>query len=126
MLVALSAGAQHTHSNRIVEQFVFSGRRGHAIFDCDWSSDVCSSDLIANQLVEFHGGTITASSEGEGKGATFTIELPLPAAHPTTETPIPSTETAAPEKIDLNGLRVLRSEERRVGKEWRSRWSPDH
>src|SRR2546430_8060715 len=25
----------------------FSRRRRHAIFDCDWSSDVCSSDLEA-------------------------------------------------------------------------------
>src|SRR2546430_2789440 len=25
--------------------FFFSARRGHTIFDCDWSSDVCSSDL---------------------------------------------------------------------------------
>src|SRR2546430_11796371 len=26
--------------------FFMSGRRRHAIFDCDWSSDVCSSDLF--------------------------------------------------------------------------------
>src|SRR2546430_17640686 len=25
--------------------FVFSSRRRHTRFDCDWSSDVCSSDL---------------------------------------------------------------------------------
>src|SRR2546430_1090171 len=25
--------------------FVFASRRRHTIFDCDWSSDVCSSDL---------------------------------------------------------------------------------
>src|SRR5256886_9490497 len=24
----------------------FSSRRRHTIFDCDWSSDVCSSDLV--------------------------------------------------------------------------------
>src|SRR5256886_10001612 len=31
----------------------FSSRRRHTIFDCDWSSDVCSSDLfvaIAEQI----------------------------------------------------------------------------
>src|SRR2546427_8947434 len=29
--------------------FFFSSRRRHTIFDCDWSSDVCSSDLpVAN------------------------------------------------------------------------------
>src|SRR5256886_5404724 len=26
--------------------FVFSSRRRHTRFDCDWSSDVCSSDLV--------------------------------------------------------------------------------
>jgi signal transduction histidine kinase len=32
---------------------------------------------ICKQLVELHGGTIRASSEGNGKGATFTVRLPL-------------------------------------------------
>jgi len=32
---------------------------------------------ICKSLVEMHGGTIWAQSEGEGKGATFTIKLPL-------------------------------------------------
>src|SRR2546430_15325418 len=27
--------------------FFFSSRRRHTRFDCDWSSDVCSSDLIS-------------------------------------------------------------------------------
>src|SRR5256886_11476425 len=27
------------------ERFFFSSRRRHTRFDCDWSSDVCSSDL---------------------------------------------------------------------------------
>src|SRR5256886_14657957 len=27
--------------------FFFSSRRRHTRFDCDWSSDVCSSDIIA-------------------------------------------------------------------------------
>src|SRR2546427_6890398 len=29
--------------------FFFSSRRRHTRFDCDWSSDVCSSDLTALQ-----------------------------------------------------------------------------
>ena len=33
--------------------------------------------VICKSLVESHGGTITASSEGLGKGAAFTINLPL-------------------------------------------------
>ncbi|MBD2776309.1 response regulator [Iningainema tapete] len=32
---------------------------------------------IANQLVEMHGGTISAHSDGLGLGATFTVKLPL-------------------------------------------------
>jgi CheY-like chemotaxis protein len=32
---------------------------------------------IARQLVELHGGTIEAFSEGPGRGATFTVRLPV-------------------------------------------------
>src|SRR5256886_16837897 len=32
--------------------FFFSSRRRHTRFDCDWSSDVCSSDLyVARELI---------------------------------------------------------------------------
>src|SRR2546430_17290770 len=30
--------------------FFFSSRRRHTRFDCDWSSDVCSSDLLKSDL----------------------------------------------------------------------------
>src|SRR2546430_7455276 len=30
--------------------FFFSSRRRHTRFDCDWSSDVCSSDLLTTLL----------------------------------------------------------------------------
>jgi len=33
---------------------------------------------IARHLVELHGGSIEARSDGEGRGATFTVRLPLP------------------------------------------------
>ena len=32
---------------------------------------------IARHIVEMHGGTIDATSEGEGKGSTFSVVLPL-------------------------------------------------
>ena len=32
---------------------------------------------IVRHLVELHGGTVRAASEGEGKGATFTVMLPI-------------------------------------------------
>ncbi len=37
---------------------------------------------ISRSLVELHGGTIAAASEGEGRGATFTIELGTTAERP--------------------------------------------
>src|SRR2546430_12553287 len=30
--------------------FFFSSRRRHTRFDCDWSSDVCSSDLLSTRF----------------------------------------------------------------------------
>src|SRR2546430_3942965 len=44
--------------NRVSSLFFFSSRRRHTRFDCDWSSDVCSSDLrfererLENQKVQ--------------------------------------------------------------------------
>src|SRR2546427_3190307 len=37
--------------------FFFSSRRRHTRFDCDWSSDVCSSDLDAWFLAAVPAGT---------------------------------------------------------------------
>src|SRR2546427_1303655 len=37
--------------------FFFSSRRRHTRFDCDWSSDVCSSDLVLEfSRIETLGG----------------------------------------------------------------------
>src|SRR2546430_6747752 len=36
----------------IVSFFFFSSRRRHTRFDCDWSSDVCSSDLAAGRATD--------------------------------------------------------------------------
>src|SRR2546430_12665134 len=34
----------------VCDFFFFASRRRHTRFDCDWSSDVCSSDLPAENL----------------------------------------------------------------------------
>jgi hypothetical protein len=48
---------------------------------------------LTRQLVEMHGGSVEAESEGEGKGATFTVRLPVRAVY-TAET-----EGAAPTAV---------------------------
>jgi two-component system CheB/CheR fusion protein len=37
---------------------------------------------ISKALVEMHGGSISARSDGKGKGATFTVDLPIYVPHP--------------------------------------------
>jgi len=37
---------------------------------------------IVRHIIEMHGGTVEATSEGEGKGATFRVRLPLMIVHP--------------------------------------------
>src|SRR2546427_580067 len=49
--------------------FFFSSRRRHTRFDCDWSSDVCSSDLelIGHAAYQrIHGGVISAGLDSMG------------------------------------------------------------
>jgi PAS domain S-box-containing protein len=41
---------------------------------------------IVRELVELHGGTVRASSDGAGRGATFTVELPAMIVHQTGST----------------------------------------
>src|SRR5688572_32047481 len=40
-------GGGSGESGSVQEFFFFSSRRRHTRFDCDWSSDVCSSDLMS-------------------------------------------------------------------------------
>jgi signal transduction histidine kinase len=59
---------------------------------------------IVRHLVEAHGGTVTAQSDGEGRGATFRVELPSPPvdALPQAPAPAPNDRRGA-----LDGVRVL-------------------
>src|SRR2546430_3823475 len=94
--------------------FFFSSRRRHTRFDCDWSSDVCSSDLLrklkqpdGSWSLRFCPAEHMIARTKEVLRAGF-FKWPLS------------------DKLQTNIYRPRRSEERRVGKECRSRWSPYH
>src|SRR5688572_32232565 len=80
--------------------FFFSSRRRHTRFDCDWSSDVCSSDLGKGTFTNgFKGGVKFCKTKHDAKemagnmlGQTLVTAQTGPAG------------------------RKVRSEERRVGK----------
>jgi two-component system CheB/CheR fusion protein len=59
---------------------------------------------IAKQLVELHGGTITAQSKGEGQGASFTVSLPLERQYPSGE---PEPAPVDLKTLNLRGMEVL-------------------
>ena len=59
---------------------------------------------IARYLVEMHGGTIIAESEGVGRGATFRVELPVMESRMRASAPSSTAGDALP---DLDGTYVL-------------------
>jgi CheY-like chemotaxis protein/anti-sigma regulatory factor (Ser/Thr protein kinase) len=70
---------------------------------------------IVRHLVEVHGGTVQADSEGEGKGSRFTVQMPLRAVVPAPAPPsqgnghteAPAGEPSAAPPAVLSGLDVL-------------------
>ncbi|MFQ4142589.1 response regulator [Chlorogloeopsis sp. ULAP02] len=58
---------------------------------------------IVKHLVEMHGGTVRAESQGQGQGATFTVMLPLMTVQPQT----PEDSEQSQKSLDLSGVRVL-------------------
>src|SRR5690554_7638485 len=89
--------------------FFFSSRRRHTRCGRDWSSDVCSSDLSVSGYAKFD---LVKNVNVENILALYSDYLEKPQNI----------------NIDytLNINMKIRSEERRVGKECRSRWSPYH
>jgi len=67
---------------------------------------------IVKNLVELHGGSVHAESEGEGRGATFSVLLPAaPSPHGDArmlaERIPPLLESLGLDSLDLSGVRVL-------------------
>src|SRR5205809_4597586 len=87
--------------------FFFSSRRRHTRCSRDWSSDVCSSDLHAKTALDrfLSIAYLSASRRSNGRGTT---------------TLFPGNSGRSQD------TEVTRSEERRVGKECRSRRSRYH
>src|SRR5690606_41197186 len=97
-------GRPHVHQNAH-RLFFFARRRRHTRFSRDWSSDVCSSDLIfhlqLSKMQLFYNPDITET---------------------TTEFAFPKEESNHIVKVLRKTVGdTLRSEERRVGKEGRGR-----
>ncbi|HEY3653666.1 MAG TPA: ATP-binding protein [Steroidobacteraceae bacterium] len=65
---------------------------------------------IVKHLVELHGGTVKAHSDGDGNGATFTIHLPIPAIRMSSASGDGSADGAERRDravVRLDGLRIL-------------------
>src|SRR3989449_4564333 len=95
--------------------FFFSSRRRHTRCSRDWSSDVCSSDLNV-----VYGIVIVSLVHGAAREPSLVIGMAFGFLV------IEFGFVMVTVLLSHMGLGELRSEERRVGKECRSRWSPYH
>src|SRR5205085_6628955 len=96
----------------------------HTRFDCDWSSDVCSSDLRGQQVPDTLAEGFAPQSEqlAEKRQVLFRRQLPV-------QRQLLGHDADGPPKVAVGWLDLLpqdadfarRSEERRVGKECRCR-----
>src|SRR2546430_5573323 len=59
--------------------FFFSSRRRHTRFDCDWSSDVCSSDLGRTSHKDQSGTAVPGNTQLAGGLASLVWNVPMPA-----------------------------------------------
>src|SRR5690606_39588069 len=83
--------------------FFFSSRRRHTRFSRDWSSDVCSSDLPAPRLLRH---LRVRPARADGRPARLRPDHPGP--------------------VGDDERHRNRSEERRVGEECNTRWTPTY
>ena len=62
---------------------------------------------IVKHLIDEHGGTVDAASEGQGKGATFVVELPIAAEEALGEDDSPRPSLGATATPELAGVHAL-------------------
>src|SRR5690606_41048774 len=96
--------------------FFFSSRRRHTSFSCDWSSDVCSSDLLDRV-------SYILNKKLRGRPFASLKSSVLNELKEEIKTEDSSFQQAITLLLSTLDTRE-RSEERRVGKECRSRWAP--
>src|SRR5690606_40920433 len=100
----------------------FASRGRHTRFSRDWSSDVCSSDLAAKLVAE----DIEKIAFNKGIARLYDLTNVL---QPGLNAVAAGTADEALKAACRQALEMLivmvRSEERRVGKEWRTRWAAD-
>src|SRR2546427_9325690 len=88
--------------------FFFSSRRRHTRFDCDWSSDVCSSDLLLSSAPRWRQRRCSPCLE-------------RPAATDEGRPPSPGDRSPDPEigrascreSVDLGGRRIIKKKKSR-------------
>src|SRR5256885_3245131 len=99
-----------------IDSFFFSSRRRHTRLQGDWSSDVCSSDLDGSSVKT----PVICEPRTRRTIRMWTRGFSNVATHVLSGARLNSNSA-------MNSRTPLtRSEERRVGKECRSRWSPYH
>jgi signal transduction histidine kinase/ActR/RegA family two-component response regulator len=72
---------------------------------------------IVKQLVELHGGTVSARSPGEHQGATIVITLPVRAVREAEERPFQTPVRKRAPAVSLAGIRVLVVDDERDARE---------
>src|SRR5690606_39327269 len=100
-----------------------SSRRRHTRFSRDWSSDVCSSDLVFNATLRL---TSTRRQQVSQMHNLITAKLELSHRRRRDLSSLTNLKLTSSSQVKsaCQATAHDRSEERRVGKESRSRWCP--
>src|SRR2546430_13776571 len=100
--------------------FFFSSRRRHTRFDCDWSSDVCSSDLAnfntRRQLTVFYALPRGNASRPRFRAASSkktVVGTGVPEGACLWHFALRSEERRVGKSVDLGGRRIIKKKKRK-------------